>query len=80
MFNIHFIKTSSLNEELYHFLLDMGYTSEDLKFILELGKILPEGKGRSKEQVWEQYYTPELKQMVRKKERLIFTMFPEFDV
>lgn len=61
MFNIHFIKTSSLNEELYHFLLDMGYKSEDLKFILELGKILPGGKGRSKEQGWEQYYTPELK-------------------
>ena len=80
MFNIHFIKTSFLNEELYHFLLDMGYNSKDLKFILELRKILPGGKGRSKEQVWEQYYTPELKQMVRKKERLIFTIFPEFDV
>jgi hypothetical protein len=80
MFNIHFIRTECLNEELHAFLLSQGYQAEDIDFVLSLGKILPYGKGRDNHQAWQSYYTPELKQMVRHRERLIFTVFPEFDV
>jgi hypothetical protein len=59
----------------------MNYDEEDIRFILDLGRILPKGRGRSVEQQkWESYYTPELKRRVREKERFIFELFPEFDV
>jgi hypothetical protein len=41
--------------------------------------VLPQGKGRGKDQKWEKYYTPELKELVRKKDWLLFELFPEFD-
>lgn len=78
--DIRFIKTSRLNQELHDFLLEMGCDVEDLAFILPMGKVLPGGKGRRKDQRWQDYYTPELKRNVRQRERLLFSMFPEFDV
>jgi hypothetical protein len=77
--DIYFIRTDQLNQGLYHFLLQMGYAHEDISFILNHGKVLPQGKGRSAEQKWEKYYTPELKAFVREKERVLFTLFPEFE-
>lgn len=81
MFDVHFIRTDELNRGLYDFLLRMNYKHEDIAFILELGRILPQGRGRSDAgKNWEHYYTPELKQEVRRAERFIFKLFPEFDV
>jgi hypothetical protein len=80
LFPVHFIRTEKLNHELYEFLGQMGYAEEDLYFIPALEKILPHGKGRSHEQKWQKYYSPELKQMIRRKDRLLFTLFPDFDV
>jgi hypothetical protein len=79
MYDVRFIRTHRLNQGLYDFLLGMGYEREDLEFILSLGKILPGGRGRAEIQRWEKYYTPELKDKVRKKEWLFFSLFPEFD-
>ena len=80
MFNVNFIGTDRLNEELYDFLLNMGWNRNEVAFVLNLEKIFPKEGGRSKEQVWEKYYTRELKSIIRKKERLIFDIFPQFDV
>lgn len=80
MFRLHFIRTDQLNSGLYDFLFEMGYEHDDIKFILDAGKILPRGKGRSEGQRWERYYTPALKELVRKKERFLFRLFPAFDV
>ncbi len=77
--NLHFIHTKNLNRNLYDFLLQTGYKKEDINFILEMKKVLPLGKGRTKEQKWEKYYTPELKDEIRQKERVLFQLFPEFD-
>ena len=80
LFPLHFIRTENLNRELYNFLTSMGYAEEDLRFIPNLDKILPSGKGRNPEQKWQKYYSPELKQAIRRKDRLLFTMFPAFDI
>jgi hypothetical protein len=77
--DIHFLRTDNLNRELYDFLLAMGYESERLNFILQLGKIFPVGSNRREGSDWEAYYSPELKSLVRKKERWIFSVFPDFD-
>jgi Sulfotransferase family len=80
MYNVCFLRTDRLNQELYDFLLRTGYERTDLGFILHLGKILPDGKGRREDQAWEKYYTPQLKRWVRRKEWVLFSIFPEFDV
>lgn len=77
--NIHFIRTDQLNDGLYQFLLARGYDEADLRFVRGLDKILPGGKGRRRDQPWQRYYTPELKQWVRQRECMIFALFPEFD-
>jgi hypothetical protein len=41
--------------------------------------VLPQGRGRDKDQKWEKYYSPELKKLVRQKDWLLFELFPEFD-
>ena len=78
--NINFIQTCKLNRQLHDFLLGMGYAEQEIAFILDAEKISPKGGSRSEEQRWEKYYTPELKQWVRYKERMIFELFPGFDV
>lgn len=79
MFSVSFMKTDRLNQDIYFFLLKLGYAQDELRFILDLKKIFPPEGGRSEEQTWQKYYTPSLKNMVRKKEKLLFNMFPEFD-
>jgi len=85
MHDMRFIRTCRLNQDLFDFLLNAGYARNEIEFILDSPKIFPpvlfplEG-GRSEEQTWQQYYTPELKHLVRTSEELIFAMFPEFDI
>ncbi|HEV7857547.1 MAG TPA: hypothetical protein VGO91_02770 [Pyrinomonadaceae bacterium] len=78
--DLHFIRTENLNRELYEFLLTIGHEPQELEFILRLGKIYPPEGGRVESQEWEHYYTPELKGRVRERDRLIFHMFPDYDV
>jgi len=50
----------------------MGWNRNEVEFVLDLEKILPKEGGRSREQVWEKYYSQKLKSTIRRKERLIF--------
>lgn len=76
---IHFVRTEGVRDGLHAFLLEQGYPPEDVAFIREMGKVLP-GRGRRDDQRWEGYYTPELKDRVRRRERLLLEIFPDFDV
>ena len=81
MFNVHFLKTESLNQDLHDFLLSMGYPKNKIKFILDLDKINPKGAGKQRTNYnWSTYFTPELKDLVKNKEKLIFSIFPEYDI
>lgn len=79
MHDLHFVRTGRLNRDLYDFLSGEGYAAADISFILDEGKILPRGRGRSAAQKWESYYTPELRAWVRNSEDFLFRLFPEFD-
>ena len=61
-------------------LLEVGYPAESIEFILTAEKVLPPGGKPREGGKWERYYTPELKALVRRRERLLFTLFPEYDV
>ncbi|HEU0052140.1 MAG TPA: hypothetical protein VFQ39_03140 [Longimicrobium sp.] len=76
---IHFVPTERLREGLHAFLLGEGYRPDDVAFVREMAKVLP-GKGRRDDQRWERYYTPALKERVRRRERLLLEIFPGFDV
>jgi hypothetical protein len=83
MFPVRFIQTARLNDELREFLLGVGYDSEDIEFLRTLEHVLPVGGARlgfaqrSHSDDWPSYYTPELADLVRRRDRLIFTLFPE---
>ncbi|MEO6638399.1 MAG: sulfotransferase family 2 domain-containing protein, partial [Ginsengibacter sp.] len=79
MFPVKFIFTHRLNQQLYEYLIDQGFLHNDVEFILKKEKVLPQGKGRTNEQKWEKYYSNDLKELVRKKDWLLFELFPEFD-
>ena len=79
MHDLHFLRTDDLNRGLHQFLAGNGYEEADISFIPEMGRVLPQGKGRRPEQKWERYYSPELKQWVREREWALFALFPEWD-
>ncbi len=76
--NISFLYTHNLNEDLYKYLKEIGFEEDKIKFILKKDKVLPLGKGRTKQQKWEKYYTEDFKQLTIRKDRLLFELFPEF--
>lgn len=78
MFDVHFIPTRFLNRGLYDFLVEIGYRTEDITFVLGLGRVLPEGRKKTEGRRWERYYTPELRARVLRRDRLIFAAFPQF--
>ncbi|MEA2600148.1 MAG: hypothetical protein QOF89_1140 [Acidobacteriota bacterium] len=80
MHDLRFVRTSRLNQDLYDFLIDMSFEACDAELVLGLGRILPQGKGRAADKGWETYYTDDLKRSVRERDRLVFAIFPCFDV
>ena len=79
MYPVRFFRTHRLNQDLHAFLLERGYPREHIDFILTERKILPKGGTRKEGDHWSRFYTPELMAWVRRRERLIFRLFPEFD-
>lgn len=80
MFPVHFLRKENLNQELYEYLLSVGYPAQEIEFIVNAPKILPPKSTRGEDKKWKNYYTPELKKWVRMKERLLFAIFPEYDI
>jgi len=86
MYDVRFLRTERLNEELRGLLLDAGYDAADVEFVLTLKHVVPVGGAeidfteRATSHDWAAFYTPELREIVRKKDDLLFSLFPEFDV
>lgn len=78
MYPIDFLHTHDLNRQLYDYLQRQGYPPERLTFITDMDRVLPGGKGRTKEQKWQKYYSPELIELILQKDRLLFELFPMY--
>jgi hypothetical protein len=101
---LYLLNQEHLGEQLYAFLLQIGYAPEEVEFVRDAKWIRPlvgaspdprwtkqylpplgalvermDGAG-SPARNWARYYTPELKASVRYRERVLFRLFPEFDV
>ncbi len=80
MLPIRFLNMERLNQDLHDFLLSVGYPAERISRVCEADRIRP-GSGRKRSDYdWQKHYTPDLKAFVRSREKLIFSIFPEFDV
>jgi hypothetical protein len=74
---ITFLHQEDLNNELHSFLLGLGYPEKDIDFIREAEKI--NVTHRDKNQLaLDDFFPADLKQKVLKKDRLLFTLFPEY--
>ena len=79
MHEVTFIHTESLNVELQEYLSQLDYDEASINFISEKRRVLPGGKGRDKKSSWHDYFTPELRQHIQQRERLLFALFPEYN-
>jgi hypothetical protein len=85
MFDVRFLRTSRLNDELAEFLLAVGYDASDLEFVKSHEHVVPTGgtktmlARRATSHDWRRYYDAPLEELVRRRERLIFSLFPELD-
>src|SRR6266496_4395359 len=78
---LHLLRTESLNQDLYNYLITMGYPSRDIEFIINRKKIQPPaGTNRTPDRKWQDYYSTELMQRVCRKEKLLLKMFADFGV
>lgn len=75
---VRFLDQDGLNDGLHAFLVEMGYDAALVAFIRHAGRVMP-GRGRTADQPWQAYYPPALKAFVRRKEDLLFRLFPQFD-
>lgn len=72
---VEFLNNEKLNQEFYELLLRHGYPKRKIEFILEAPK---ENVSRPKDKDWRDYYTDELVNLVRYKERMLFKIFPHY--
>jgi hypothetical protein len=80
MFPVRFLATERLGAELHGFLAELGHAPDAIAFVQHRERIYPAEGGRAPDDRWQSYYTPELKRLVRTRERLLFQRFPEYDV
>lgn len=78
--DITFLRTEQLNADLAAFLQTLGMAPEEVEGVLRAAKIFPPEGGRNEEQRWESYYTPELKDRVRRQDAVLFELFPSYDI
>jgi hypothetical protein len=74
-----FLTTERLNDDLCDALASLGFDRHELDIVRALGKIVPAGSRRDSAGGWVHYYSPELKQLVRDRERMLFRVFPDFN-
>lgn len=78
MAKIEFLHTENLNKELYDLLIKFGFKHKRIKFILESKRdnISTQRKGRH----YSEYLSEEIIDEIGYKERLIFMLFPEYNI
>ena len=77
--SVFFLHNENLNQDLHGYLSQFDHKPESLETILQSAPILPEGGTTRTEKKWQQFYTKELWQFVRQRERILFQLFPQYD-
>ncbi|NBD36483.1 MAG: sulfotransferase family 2 domain-containing protein [Chloroflexi bacterium] len=77
MVPITFLHQERLNDELFQFLLTMGYSEQKIQFIKDAEPINVTKRKRDQQSL-DRFYTEELRQNILKRDRLLFKIFPEY--
>lgn len=75
---IHFIKQENLNSELKEFLKSVGIIEEELSFMDSMDKINVSTQKKNKSNFNEYYEGTDLKQKILDRDRLLFSIFPDY--
>lgn len=91
MFDVRLLRTAHLNDDLCAALEDLGFEQRELAEIRELDRITPprvrlrwrdlvlRHRPRRTVRNLGEYYTPELAELVRRRDWMLFELYPEFD-
>lgn len=74
---VKFLHTEDLNRELHDLLLGFGYETGDISFIINEPRVNATPQRKEKND-WERYYDQALYDQVKRKERFLFKLFPEY--
>ncbi|HQW36009.1 MAG TPA: sulfotransferase family 2 domain-containing protein [Thermoflexales bacterium] len=74
-----FLHTEQLNDELMAYLRRAGYAEERIAFIKNRAPVKPGGR-RSAEDRWQKFYSPPMRADVLRRDRILFQIFPEYDL
>ena len=80
LFDVHYLRTERLNDDLHAYLLGAGYRAEDVAFVEGMGRVLPGGRGRPAGESWRTHVPDALQSLIREREAPLFALFPEYDV
>ena len=78
LFDVHYLRTERLNDDLYAYLVAQGYREADVAFVREMGRVLPGGKGRPRGESWRKHISDDLEAEIRQLEAPLFRLFPEY--
>jgi hypothetical protein len=74
---IRFLRQENLNHEFYAFLSQQGYAANEIDFIVDAERVNVSPRQRDQQRLRD-FYTPELAQMLRERDSLLFSLFPEY--
>lgn len=80
IYNIQFLATERLNLDLYKFLNKTGYRKSEIDFILNKKKLRPRNTFMQSASYRKKYLTPEIVEMVARKERLLYQIYADHGI
>lgn len=80
LYPVSFLHQCRLNDELGEFLCSHAYPEKLIEDIRSRARIYPGKATRPAGEPWSSYYSADLKAYVRGRERILFSLFPEYDV
>ena len=79
MFDVRFLRTESLNDDLYDFLISVGYRRRNVSFIKDKSRVIPSAQNTTQRSGdYMSYYSDFAREFVLNKDLLLFKLFPEF--
>ena len=80
MYDVRFLKTHTLSEDLYDFLFTLGYRGRNIAFVKNKAPVIPLDTRSTPRpsRDYMSYYSRPARELVLAKDLLLFKMFPEF--
>ncbi len=75
---VTFMFNETLNQDLHQLLSDFGHSAQDLAFIIQSDRILPEGGQPRNDRDWRKHYTDESLTFVAQRERILFDLYSQY--